>query len=82
VLGNRRLGPKAGKRVLPALADVMARDPVTSIRRAAVLSPLWWKKDSRRYADTVACARDDPDASVREAAAYWLAQQDPTAEKP
>lgn len=40
VLGNRRLGPRAGKRALPALADVMARDLVTSVRRAAVFSLL------------------------------------------
>ncbi|WP_246159302.1 DUF4303 domain-containing protein [Catellatospora sichuanensis] len=82
VLGNRRLGPRLGKRVLPALADVMARDLVPSVRRAAVYSLLWWKKDSRQYVDAVARALDDPDAGVREAAAYWIAQQNLAAGNP
>lgn len=39
-------------------------------------------KNSRHYADAVARALDDPDAGVREAAAYWLAQQNLAAGNP
>jgi hypothetical protein len=76
VLGDRRLGIAIGRRAMPPLARILSEDPDPTARRLAILSLLWWRKDSRRYADAVRAALDDPAQDVREAAAYWLREQD------
>ncbi|GAB2848471.1 hypothetical protein GCM10027176_59940 [Actinoallomurus bryophytorum] len=75
VLGERGLGAAVARRVLPLLGQVVTRDEDASVRRLAILSLLWWQKDSRRYADVVRAALDDPAEQVRETAASWLRQQ-------
>jgi hypothetical protein len=75
VLGWRRLGPHVGRRVLPLLCRTIQQDPDASVRRLAVLSLLWWKKDSRHLADVVREAMEDSAGEVRDAAAYWLREQ-------
>jgi hypothetical protein len=69
VLGRRGLGART---VLPALCRTVAGDPEPDVRRLAVLSLLWWQKDSIPYERVVRAALDDPDATVREAAGYWF----------
>ncbi|GLY47721.1 DUF4303 domain-containing protein [Lentzea sp. NBRC 102530] len=75
VLGRRQLGRQVGRRVLPLLCRVMRDDPDASVRRLAVLSLLWWRRDSRHLAEVVREAVGDPDAAVREAAEHWLREQ-------
>lgn len=75
VLGERPLGSQAGQRVLPLLCRAMRYDPDASIRRLAIFSLLCWGRDSRHLAGLVREALSDPDAAVREAAAYWLREQ-------
>ncbi|WP_394618696.1 DUF4303 domain-containing protein [Lentzea sp. JNUCC 0626] len=75
VLGRRQLGKKVGRRVLPVLCRTMRDDQDASVRRLAILSLLYWRRDSRHLADLVREALGDPDAKVREAAKYWLREQ-------
>ncbi|RSM75803.1 hypothetical protein DL991_27165 [Amycolatopsis sp. WAC 01375] len=75
VLGQRRLGRHVGRRVLPLLCQTIRLDQDASVRRLAVLSLLWWRRDSRHLADVVREASEDPAAEVREVAAYWLREQ-------
>jgi hypothetical protein len=75
VLGQRRLGRRVGRRVLPLLCQMMRQDPDASVRRLAILSLLSWGRDSRHVADVIREALDDTAAEVREAAAYWLREQ-------
>ncbi|WP_051772992.1 DUF4303 domain-containing protein [Saccharothrix sp. NRRL B-16314] len=85
VLGRRRLGPHVGRKVLPLLGQVIRQDPDASVRRLAILSSLWWQKDSRHLADVVREASADDAEEVREAAAYWLREQgadEPGADEP
>ncbi|PMR58795.1 hypothetical protein C1A38_22760 [Verrucosispora sp. ts21] len=72
VLGERRLGFAVARRVLPLLGQTVSQDPDATVRRLAILSLLWWRKDSHRYANVVREALNDPAAEVREVAAYWL----------
>jgi hypothetical protein len=72
VLGERRLGAAVARRVLPLLCQAVSQDPDATVRRLAILSLLWWQKDSHRYANVVREALNDPAAEVRETAAYWL----------
>jgi hypothetical protein len=76
VLGDRGLGTAVARRVLPLLAQTVTRDADATVRRLAILSLLFWQKDSRRYADAVRAALDDPAEEVREAATHWLREQD------
>lgn len=75
VLGERSLGAAVARRVLPLLSRTVSQDTDATVRRLAILSLLWWQKDSRRYANVIRKALDDPDADVRETAAYWLQEQ-------
>ncbi|SCF00292.1 protein of unknown function (DUF4303) [Micromonospora viridifaciens] len=75
VLGERRLGAAVARRVLPLLGQAVSQDPDATVRRLAILSLLWWRKDSHRYANVVREALNDPAAEVREVAAYWLREQ-------
>ena len=75
VLGERRLGAAVGRRVLPLLCQTVSQDPDAGTRRLAILSLLFWQKDSRPYAGPVRQALEDPAAEVREAATYWLREQ-------
>lgn len=75
VLGRRRLGQDVGRRVLPLLCQSIRQDPDASVRRLAILSLLWWRRDSRHVADVVREALEDPAAEVREEAAAWLREQ-------
>lgn len=76
VLGERRLGAAVSRRVLPLLSQTVSQDTDATVRRLAILSLLWWQKDSRQYANVIRKALADPDADVRETAAYWLQEQD------
>ncbi|WP_248960629.1 hypothetical protein [Sphaerisporangium perillae] len=53
LLGERSLGAAAARRVLPLLCRSVSRDADAAVRRLAILSLLFWQKDSRRYADVV-----------------------------
>jgi len=75
VLGERRLGAAVARRVLPLLGQTVSQDPDATVRRLAILSLLWWRKDSQRYGNVVREALNDPAAEVREVAAYWLREQ-------
>ncbi|MFU8876072.1 DUF4303 domain-containing protein [Micromonospora sp. SL4-19] len=75
VLGERRLGAAVARRVLPLLGQTVSQDPDATVRRLAILSLLWWRKHAHRYANVVHEALNDPDAEVRETAAYWLREQ-------
>lgn len=76
VLGERSLGAAVARRVLPLLCQIVTRDADATVRRLAILSLLFWQKDSRQYANVVREALDDPAEEVREAATYWLHEQD------
>jgi hypothetical protein len=76
VLGDRRLGIAIARRVMPSLARTISEDPDAPTRRLAILSLLWWRKDSRQYTDAVRVALHDRAVEVGEAAAYWLREQD------
>ncbi|MBM2620217.1 HEAT repeat domain-containing protein [Actinoplanes sp. LDG1-06] len=71
VLGERNLG----RHVLPALAATARNDPDPAVRRMAILSLLFWKKDSRHLEDQIRHLLDDPSTEVRDAAALWLREQ-------
>ncbi|MEU2613986.1 HEAT repeat domain-containing protein [Micromonospora sp. NPDC007271] len=75
VLGERRLGAAVARRALPVLAQIVSQDPDVTVRRLAILSLLWWRKDSQRYGNVVREALNDPAADVREVAAHWLREQ-------
>ncbi|MEU8265360.1 hypothetical protein AB0C02_32770 [Micromonospora sp. NPDC048999] len=75
LLGDRRLGAAIARRVLPLLGQTVSQDPDATVRRLAILSPLWWRKRSHRYANVVREALNDLAAEVREVAAYWLREQ-------
>lgn len=75
VLGERRLGAAVARRVLPPLGQAVSEDPDATVRRLAILSLLRWRKDFQRYVNVVREALNDPAAEVREAAAYWLREQ-------
>ncbi|WP_053716167.1 DUF4303 domain-containing protein [Saccharothrix sp. NRRL B-16348] len=75
VLGRRGLGRHVGRRVLPLLGRTVRQDPDASVRRLAVLSLLWWRRDSLHLADVVRQALEDPAEEVRQAAAAWLREQ-------
>jgi hypothetical protein len=76
VLGERSLGAAVARRILPLLCQIVTRDADATVRRLAILSLLFWQKDSSRYANVVSEALDDPAEEVREAATYWLHEQD------
>ncbi len=76
VLGDRSLGAGVARRVLPLLCHTLRQDPDPAIRRLAILSLLFWQKDSRPFGDVIRAALDDPATEVRETAAYWLRQLD------
>jgi Domain of unknown function (DUF4303) len=76
VPGERSLGAAVARRVLPLLCQIVTRDADATVRRLAILSLLFWQKDSRQYANVVREALDDPAEEVREAATYWLHEQD------
>jgi hypothetical protein len=75
VLGERSLGAGVARRVLPLLCQTVLGDTDASVRRLAIVSLLFWQKDSRQFADVIRAALDDPAAEVREAAAGWLREQ-------
>ncbi|GIJ63767.1 hypothetical protein Vau01_112830 [Virgisporangium aurantiacum] len=72
VLGERRLGAAAGRRVLPVLARRAADDPDPVVRRLSVLGLRWWGRQGQAYLDVGRTACGDPDGSVRVAAQGWL----------
>jgi Domain of unknown function (DUF4303)/HEAT repeats len=76
VLGERSLGAAVARRVLPLLCRTVSQDADATVRRLAILSLLFWRKDSRRYTNVVREALDDPAEEVRKAATYWLREQD------
>jgi len=67
VLGERRLGVAAGKRILPALQRALS-DAHPTVRRLAVLSILAWKGAAKPYLAAIDALRSDPDESVRDVA--------------
>jgi hypothetical protein len=75
VLGDRRLGRAVARTVLPSVAEMVVADKDATVRRLAILSLLRWRGESRRYAAQVRHALEDPDPGVRDAAAYWLREQ-------
>ena len=76
ILGERSLGRRVAKRVLPLLGRIVGHDPDANVRRLAILSLRWWQKDSRQCADLIRKALNDPATDVRAAAADWLREQD------
>lgn len=52
ILGERRLGATVARRVLPLLGQTVSQDPDAIVRRLALLSLLWWRKDSQRWTQT------------------------------
>jgi hypothetical protein len=73
VLGERGLGRAVARRILPALAHVAEHDSQLSVRRLALLSLLWWKRDASAYVDLVERLAPEMDAAVRGEATEWLA---------
>jgi hypothetical protein len=67
VLGERRLGVAAGKRILPALQRALS-DSHPVVRRLAVLSILAWRSAAKPYLKAVDALKRDPDEAVRDAA--------------
>lgn len=67
VLGERSLGPAAGKKLLPALAAVLG-DRNAIVRRFAVLSLSYWKAAARPYHPAIRALRNDSDPVVRSVA--------------
>lgn len=76
VLDERGLGRAVARRVLPALARVAEHDPEFTVRRLALLSLLYWKRDAGAYVDLVGRLAPAMDAAVRGVATEWLAAND------
>ena len=71
VLGDRRLGKKAGERILPAIADRL-QDRCANVRRLAIINLTFWKKDARAFGRSVRRLLKDPDQEVRSTARQYL----------
>jgi HEAT repeat protein len=69
VLGDRSLGGKAAKQILPRLA-VRLEDQDASVRRLALFSLAQWKAAARPYRDQMLRLKKDPDREVRIMATY------------
>lgn len=65
VLGNRKLGTQAAKRILPAVAARL-KDKSAVVRRLAILSLERWKKAAAPFAADVKRLTKDPDPTVAE----------------
>jgi hypothetical protein len=63
VLGNRKLGAQAAKRILPAIA-ARVQDKSADVRRLAVLSLERWKKAAAPFLANVKPLTKDPDPTV------------------
>jgi hypothetical protein len=72
LLGDRGLGPAAGKAALPALAEAL-RDPHPIVRRLAVLAISYWKAAAKPYWTQIEALREDRNATVRTIVAHVLA---------
>jgi hypothetical protein len=72
VLGERNLGAKSSKAILPALALRIANDTDNYVRFLSILSLQEWKKTGHPYQDVVQSALQDRDERVRNAAQSWL----------
>jgi hypothetical protein len=71
LLGDRGLGAAAGKRIVPALAALLA-DPHRLVRRLAVLSLADWREAARPYQRQMAALRGDPDETVARVARHVI----------
>jgi hypothetical protein len=71
LLGERGLGARVGKTVLPALAATLS-DGNEIVRRLAVLAIGDWKAAAKPYREAIARLRDDPDEAVRRSVAHTL----------
>ncbi|WP_442510396.1 DUF4303 domain-containing protein [Novipirellula sp. SH528] len=69
VLGDRSLGRKAAKQVLPILAKGLA-DQNATVRRLTLLSLAQWKAAAKPYHDQMLRLKEDPDREVRMVATY------------
>ncbi|WP_422088287.1 DUF4303 domain-containing protein [Variovorax sp.] len=76
VVDDRGLGPAAGERILPALADRLAHDEDADVRWQAARSLVAWKRAALPWHAVVQrAALHDADDRVREAARECLAAQ-------
>jgi hypothetical protein len=71
VLGNRKLGAQAAKRILPAIAG-MLQDKSATVRRLAILSLGRWKKAAAPFVADVKRLARDPDATVADYAKRFV----------
>jgi hypothetical protein len=71
VLGERRLGPKAAARILPALVARL-QDRSAMVRRLAILSLSRWKKAASPYRAEIRRLSKDPNVDVALASKYCL----------
>jgi hypothetical protein len=67
ILGERGLGPAAGKRILPALG-VCLNDSQPNVRRLAIHNISYWKAAAKPYLPAIKRLHQDNDQSVRAAA--------------
>lgn len=79
IMGDRGLGEAAGARLLPALAERIARDPDPQVRWFATLSLGDWKREAWPWRASLEAARSDGDERVRAAAQAALAEDWATA---
>lgn len=70
VLGENRLGKKAGERVLPVLADCL-KDKSAEVRRLAIINLYYWKKAAQPYLTDIRRLIKDSDADVRSTARHY-----------
>lgn len=71
VLGDRRLGRAAGKRILPVLAERLSDESAT-VRHLTLLSLSYWKKAAKPYEEEMRKLLEDEDGRVRSTAGYVL----------
>lgn len=69
VLGDRGLGRKAAKQVMPTLSQRL-EDPDASVRRLTLLSLSQWKVAAKPYHEQMLRLKEDPDREVRIMATY------------
>lgn len=70
VLGERRLGKKAGERVLPELAGCL-QDRSATVRRLAIVALSGWKKAARPWVGEIRKRFKDPSDSVATTARHY-----------
>lgn len=74
-LGQRRLGRKVGKQVLPEIAKCL-NDPVANVRRLAIIVLSYWKKAATTYISEIRRLSDDPVEQVASAAKHYSNELD------